>query len=120
MVGHVAGHAAIDADVFARDEARLVGGQVEHHVGDVHWIADTSSNVLGGIGTIGGLARRIYPARRNRIDADASGKTGGKRMGERGDTPLRRRVAFLLWLAHPIARRRDVDDGRSLGEMVLE
>jgi hypothetical protein len=29
MVDHVAGHAAVDADVLARDESRLVGGEAE-------------------------------------------------------------------------------------------
>ena len=31
VVNHVAGHTAVDADVLASDEARLVGGKVENH-----------------------------------------------------------------------------------------
>ena len=46
VVDHIACHATINADVLARDEAGLVGGKVEHHVCDVHRIADAPGEVL--------------------------------------------------------------------------
>ena len=69
MVDHVAGHAAINADVLARYEARLVGGKIENHVRDVHRVADASGKVLGCIGSIVLLARCINPSRRKRTDS---------------------------------------------------
>ena len=41
-------------------------------------------------------------------------------MCERGNSALGCRVALRLRLAHSVAGGRDVDDGRSLGESVLE
>ncbi len=48
MVDHLLGHAAVDADILARDESRLVGCEEENYVYDVEWIADTTSEVLRG------------------------------------------------------------------------
>ena len=42
MVDHLAGHAAVDADVFAGDEAGLVAREVKHHVRDVERVADAA------------------------------------------------------------------------------
>ena len=50
MVNHLLGHAAVDADVLAGDEASLVGAEEQHHVGDVHRIAYTTYRLLSGIG----------------------------------------------------------------------
>ena len=35
VVYHLTGHAAVDADVLAGDEAGLVGAEIQHHIGDV-------------------------------------------------------------------------------------
>lgn len=52
MVNHLAGHAAIDADVFAGNESGFVRTQVQYHIGDVHRISYAAGWVLGGIGSI--------------------------------------------------------------------
>ena len=110
----------VDADVLARDEPSLVGGEVDDHVGNVHRVADAPREVLRGIRAVVGFERRVYPSGRNRVDADASGEAGGERVRERGDAALGGGVTLALRLAHPVARGRDVDYGRALGETVLE
>ena len=87
MVDHLVGHATVDADVLAGDEPGLVRGEVEHHVGNVHRVADASREVLRGIRAVVGFERRVNPAWRDRVDADASGEAGGERVRERGDAP---------------------------------
>ena len=52
MVYHPVGHATVDADVLARDETRLVGTEIEHHVGNVQRIANTTDGLLNSIGAI--------------------------------------------------------------------
>ena len=36
VIDHLMGHATVDADVLAGDEAGLVGTEEQHHVGYVH------------------------------------------------------------------------------------
>ena len=120
VVDHLFGHTAINADVLARDEARLVRGEEENHVRNVERIADATREVLRGVRSGIGLERSVDPARRDRIDADAPGQARGKRMRERGNAAFGRRVTFRLRLTHPVTRRRDVDDGRALREVVFE
>ncbi len=62
MVYHLVGHATIDADVFSRDETCLVGTKIEHHVGDIQRIADTSDGLLNGIGAFIDGVGSVYPA----------------------------------------------------------
>ena len=103
VVNHLLGHAAINADVFARDEARLVGGEEENHVRNVERIADATSEVLRGVRPGIGHERGVDPARRDRIDADTPGQARGKRVRERGDAAFGRSVALRLRLAPPVA-----------------
>ena len=42
VVDHLAGHAAVDADVFAGNKAGLVAREVKHHVRDVERVADAA------------------------------------------------------------------------------
>ena len=35
-------HTTINADVLSSDEACLVGTEEQDHIGNIHWIADTS------------------------------------------------------------------------------
>ena len=57
------GHATINADVLAGDEAGLVGTEEQHHVGYVHRITDTSDGLLNGIGAFIDGVVSVYPAR---------------------------------------------------------
>ena len=61
VIDHLMGHATVDADVLAGDEAGLVGTEEQHHVGYVHRITDTSSRLLCGIGAIidGGMTHQM-------------------------------------------------------------
>ena len=36
MVNHLAGHAAVNADVLTRDVACFVGTEEHHHIGEIH------------------------------------------------------------------------------------
>ena len=65
-------HAAIDADVLAVDEARLIRGEEEHHAGDVHGVADASGEMLAGVRAAMAPSLRVNPARRDRVDSHPS------------------------------------------------
>ena len=39
MVNHLTGHASVDADILACDEAGFVGAEEQYHIGDVHRVA---------------------------------------------------------------------------------
>ena len=87
-----------DGSAFAKVALEQLG-KVEHHVGNVHRVADASGKMLGGVGAIVSLARRVNPSWRDRVDADASGEAGGERVRERGDSALGGGVALTLrWL----------------------
>ena len=68
MINHLVCHAAIDADVLARDESCFVGAEVEHHVGNIHRIAHTACWLLSGIGTLIHVIGGVYPTRRDGVD----------------------------------------------------
>ena len=62
MVNHLPGHATVDADVLACDESCLVGAEEQHHIGDVHRVANTSCRLLHRICAIVLLIiRSIHP-----------------------------------------------------------
>ena len=65
MINHQACHTTIDADVLACDETGLAGAEIEHHIGYIQWIANTTYWLLGGIGTIIHGAGGINPSRRD-------------------------------------------------------
>jgi hypothetical protein len=46
------GHAAVDTDVLACDEARLVGTKIEHHVCNIQGITHTPGWLLYGVWTL--------------------------------------------------------------------
>jgi hypothetical protein len=50
VVYHLVRHSSVNTDVFSCDETCLVGTEIEHHVGDVQRIADTTDGLLNGIG----------------------------------------------------------------------
>ena len=103
MVNHLAGHATVDADVLARDEARFIGAEVHHHIGDVHGIADATCGLLSGIGTLIDGACSVYPTWRDGIDPYTTRKADGQRMGQCGNTALGCGIALGLGLAHTVA-----------------
>ena len=74
MVNHLVGHAAINADVLACDEACFIGTEEQYHVGNVHRIADTPSWLLDGIWTFIDSVAGVNPARRYGVDAYLSRK----------------------------------------------
>ena len=39
MVNHLTGHASVDADILACDEAAFVRAEEQHHIGDIHRVA---------------------------------------------------------------------------------
>lgn len=88
MVYHLTGHATVDADVLAGDEAGLVGTEEQHHVGYVHRITDTSRKLLCGIGAFIDGIGSVYPTRGDRVDADTSGKAEGECMRQCCDASL--------------------------------
>ena len=92
MVDHLAGHAAVDADILARDEAGLVGAEIQHHVGDVQGIAHASRRLLHGVGTFIDGVLGVDPARGDGVDAHLPCQTDRQRVGQRGDATLGGRV----------------------------
>ena len=67
VVNHLLGHATVNADVLTRNETCLVAAKEQHHIGNVHWIADSAGRLLRGIGTFVNGVCRIYPTRGNGI-----------------------------------------------------
>ena len=59
------GHAAVDTDILACDEACLVGTKIEHHVCNIQGITHTSGWLLHGIGTLVNGISGVNPTRRN-------------------------------------------------------
>ena len=63
VIDHLAGHAAVYADVLAGNEACLVGTEEQHHVGYVFGIAHSPYGLLSGIGTVINGISSINPSR---------------------------------------------------------
>ena len=103
MVYHLTGHAAVDTDVLACDEARLVGTEIEHHVRNIQGIAHTPDWLLHGIGTLVNGIGGVNPTRRNAVHANLARQTYGKSMGQCRNAALCSRVALCLRLAHAVA-----------------
>ena len=103
VIDHLFCHAAVDADIFAGDETRLVRAEEEHHVGDVHRVAHAACGVLRGVRALVFRAGGVDPSGGYGIDADPPCKAYGERVRERRDAALGRGVAFRLRLAHPVA-----------------
>ena len=62
MVDHQLCHAAVNADVFSGNEARLVGAEKHHHIRDIHRIPDTPGGLLQGIRAFIHRIGRIDPS----------------------------------------------------------
>ena len=69
VIYHLAGHAAVDADILAGDEAGLVGAEIQHHVGNVQRIAHTARRLLHSIGTLIDGVLGVNPAWGDGVDA---------------------------------------------------
>ena len=117
VVCHLTGHAAVNADVLACDEARLVGTEIEHHVCNIQGIAHTSDWLLHGVGTLVNGIGGVNPTGRNTVHAYPARQTYGKSMGQCRNAALCSRLALCLRLAHAVARGRDVHDGSTFGEI---
>ena len=77
VIDHLMGHATIDADVLAGDEAGLVGTEEQHHVGYVHRITDTSRRLLCGIGAFIDGIGSVYPTRGGNVGGEGECMVGG-------------------------------------------
>ena len=102
MVNHLAGHAAVDADVLTRDEASFVRTEVHHHVSDIHRVTDTAYWLLNGIGPVIDSIGSVNPTGGNAVHPHFSGKADGQRMGKSGNSSFGSSVALGLRLAHAV------------------
>ena len=103
VVYNLLGHASVDADVLACDEACFVAAKKEHHLSDVLRIAHTTTWLLGGIGTFKLRVVCIYPAGRYGIYTDFRTKTDCKSVSEGGDSALCCRVTLSLRHTHSVS-----------------
>ena len=103
MVNHLTGHASVDADILACDEAAFVRAEEQHHIGDVHRVANTSCRLLHSICAFVFLKVRVYPSRRNGVDPYLATKRDSKGVGEGGNASLVCSLAFCLRLTHAVA-----------------
>ena len=110
MVDHQFCLASVNADIFAGDEACLVGCQKQHHVGNVQGISHPACRLLDGIGAFVNGVGGVDPAGGDGVDPDAPGKAHRQGMGQGRDAALGRGVALGLGLAHPVPGGGDVDD----------
>lgn len=120
MIDHEPGHAAIDADVFPRDESRPVGAEEERHVRDVQRIAHPVDRLLDCVRPFIASEGSVDPSGRDGIYPHFTRETDSQRMSKGGNAPFGRCVAFRLRLAHAVAGRRDIDDGAALIEIRRE
>ena len=120
MVNHLAGHAAVYANVFAGDKASFGGAEVKHHVGYVCGGTHAPGGVLGNIcAGVGGTAG-FYPPRGDGVNAHAPGQRNGERMSEGGDAAFGRGVALCAGHAHAVSAGGDVDNGRALCKVIYQ
>ena len=117
VVDHLPCHAAVDADVLARDEAGLVRGQEERHVGDVQGMADASGGLLGGVRALVDGVGRVDPAGGNGVDPDPACQADGQGVGQSGNAAFCGGVALTLGLAHPVPGGGNVDDAGPGGKV---
>ena len=88
VVDHLAGHAAVDADVLAGDEAGLVVPEIQHHAGDIHRVPHPTRWLLHSVGTLIDGVLGVDPARGDGVDAHLPRQTDRQRVGQRGDASL--------------------------------
>ena len=117
MVDHLAGHAAVDADVLAGEEARLLGAEVEDHIGNVQRIAHPARRLLDRVRAFPDGVPGVDPPGGDGVYPHLPRQAHRQGMGQGGNTALGRRVAFGLGLAHPVPGGGDVHDGRPGGEV---
>ena len=120
MINHLVGHATVNTDVFARDEGRLVGTEVQYHVGYIHGITHPADGLLSGIGAFINGISCVNPTWRNGVDPDTASKTDRQRMGQRRNSAFGGGVALGLRLAHAVTRRGDVHNRSTLGKVRRE
>lgn len=85
VIDHEPGHAAVDADIFAGDEAGFFGAQKQRHLGNILWLAHPAHGLLGGVGAGDVAAGGIDPAGRDAVHPGFAGKAHGHGMGQGGD-----------------------------------
>src|SRR5258708_9488146 len=113
--------AAVDGDVGAGNERRLLGAQVDDEAGDLVGLAQAPDRDLRQDFGIENFLRD----RRHHLRADVAGRDGvdgdalardfqRQRLGEAVDAGLRRRVVGLAEGALLPVHRRDVDDGATV------
>ena len=117
VIDHLLGHTAVNADILTVDKAGHIGAKVEHHIGNVGRVADTTRGLLHGIGALIHRILIVDPARGDGIDTHLAGKADSHGMRQSRDAALGRRVAFGLRLAHTIARGGNIDHGSTRCEM---
>ena len=120
VVNHLAGHAAVDADVFACDKTSFVAAKKQHHVGNVHRVANSASRLLCSVWTVVNGVCGVNPARRNRIYPCFARQAYCQRMCKRSNASFGCCVTFGLWLAHAVARRRNIYNRCSLCQVFLK
>ena len=114
VVNHLPGHAAVYADVLARDEACLVATEEQHHVGNVHGVPHPGGRLLSGIRTLVIGVCRVYPAVRDGVHPGPARQTYRLSMCECGNATLGGGVALGLRLAHPIPGRGEIQNAAAL------
>ena len=117
VIDHEPGHAAVDADVFAGDEACLVGAEEQRHFGDVLRLAHPAHGLLGGVGAGDVAAGGVDPAGRNAVHPGFACQAHSHGMGQGGDPAFGGGVALGLGLAHAVPGGCNVDHRRAGSEM---
>ena len=82
VVNHLPGHAAVDADVLARDKSSPVRAEKEHHIGDIKGISDSAGRLLRGIRAFVDGVCRIYPPRGDGVHPCFSRQTDSQCVGQ--------------------------------------
>ena len=94
MVNHLLGHATVNADILASDEACLFAAKKQHHMGYVHGISHPTGRLLDGIGTFVNGISHIYLTRRNGVYPCSSRQAYRQCVRECRNAPFGCRIAL--------------------------
>src|SRR5581483_1295268 len=111
-VDHLAGHAAVEDELGAGDEAGLGGEEVGDGGGHVLGPADAAGGVLGMVARREGpVLAGVDPTRGHAVDPYLGRQRDGESVRERDEPALARRIGQRVGLGHVCPRRGDGDDG---------
>ena len=128
MVDHALGHAAINGDIFPRDEIGIGRTEKEYRTGDIFRLSDAPGGMLQPIcgGMFSGLDMRflpgggVNPAGCHAVHARNAGQAVGKAVRQCDNGAFCGRITFGIALGHEGACRGDIDDACAWTQVIFQ